>query len=102
MDEPCDAEEELDERVPDVHVLGLDLPRALGEPDEVDVHEEDARDRRENAQACLGEDDADADERVVAEEAVQVPDGGVEEDIFFGRIVAATATNATSCQSLLQ
>jgi len=109
MDEPCDAEEELDERVPDVHVLGLDLPGALGEPDEVDVHEEDANDRRENAKARLGEDDADADERVEAEEAVEVPDGGVEEDfvvvVVVGIVAAAAATTTTtvtttsSCQS---
>ena len=52
-----DAEDELDDGVPDEHGLGLDPPGALGEAEEVEVHEEDARHRREEVELELGDED---------------------------------------------
>ncbi len=78
MDDARDAEEELDDGVPMAHGPGLDPPGALGEPQEVEVHEEDARCRREEAQE-LGEEDPAADDGVETHEVEEAAGGGGEE-----------------------
>ncbi len=83
VDDTVDAEEELDHRVPEEHGLSLDAPGALGEDEEVDVHEEGAGGRCAQAKANLREEDPEAHERVHADE-VKEATGGAEHDVGLG------------------
>jgi hypothetical protein len=74
-----DAEEGLDDRVPDGHGPGLDLPGALGEEEQVEIHEEDAGHGREGAEEKLGQEDPAPDARMGAHHLEEASCGRVEE-----------------------
>ena len=68
--------------MPEGHGAGLDLPGALGEVEEVDVHEEDGRGWREKAQAHSEEEDPAADEHVGAHDFEQAPRRDAQEVVL--------------------
>ena len=74
-----DAEEGLDDRMPDGHGPRLDLPGALGEEEQVEIHEEYAGHGREGAEEKLGQEDPATDARMGAHHLEEASRGRVEE-----------------------
>ena len=74
-----DAEDGLDDRVPDLHGQVLDAPGALGEEEEVDIHEEHDECGREISEEKLDEEDEEPDERVGAHQLEEASRGRVDE-----------------------
>ena len=74
-----DAEQGLDDRMPDVHGQELDPPGALGEEDEVEIHEEHDEHGREILEEILDEEDEKPDDRVGAHQLEEASRGRVDE-----------------------